>query len=67
MVLLIAHRGNTNGPNKVMENEPEYIKKAITKQIINRQSEGFEIAADVTEFLIQKKKWWRAVKILGIK
>ena len=29
--LLIAHRGNTNGPNKNMENNPNYIEQALQK------------------------------------
>ena len=49
MVLLIAHRGNTNGPNKVMENEPEYIKKAIDQGfyceidvwVVNEENENY--------------------------
>ena len=28
---LIAHRGNTNGRNKLEENSPDYIKDAIKK------------------------------------
>ena len=30
-MLLIAHRGNTEGPNKKLENKPEYILETITK------------------------------------
>ena len=28
-MILISHRGNINGPNPEMENNPEYIQKAI--------------------------------------
>ena len=28
-MLLIAHRGNINGPDKAKENHPDYINKAI--------------------------------------
>lgn len=30
-MILIAHRGNMNGPNPVEENKPEYLLKAIEK------------------------------------
>jgi hypothetical protein len=36
---LIAHRGNTNGPNKELENRPEYIDKAL--------DQGFDVEVDV--------------------
>jgi hypothetical protein len=38
-MILIAHRGNTNGPNTVMENNPEYIKETMKK--------GFDVETDV--------------------
>ena len=38
-MILIAHRGNTNGPNPSMENNPEYINTAI--------SMGFDAEVDV--------------------
>lgn len=30
-MILIAHRGNTTGPNPTLENDPSYIDKAISK------------------------------------
>ena len=39
MVYFIAHRGNTNGPNKERENKPDYIDLAI--------SQGFDVEVDV--------------------
>ena len=36
---LISHRGNINGPNKNLENSPEYIKKAL--------DQGFDVEIDV--------------------
>ena len=27
-MIFIAHRGNLNGPNKINENKPEYLKNA---------------------------------------
>jgi hypothetical protein len=36
---LIAHRGNTNGRNKELENSPKYVEKAI--------KEGFDVEVDV--------------------
>ena len=38
-MILISHRGNTNGKFKSYENEPAYIDKAI--------SEGFDVEIDV--------------------
>lgn len=38
-MILIAHRGNTNGPIESRENEPTYIDMAINK--------GFEVEVDV--------------------
>ena len=38
-MILIAHRGNTNGKFESYENEPNYIDKAI--------SEGFDVEIDV--------------------
>jgi hypothetical protein len=60
-MILIAHRGNLNGPNKESENMPDYINIAIEK--------GFYVEIDVwlinnklfliTNFLIEKShiKW----------
>ena len=28
-MIIISHRGNTNGPNKEKENEPEYVKETL--------------------------------------
>ena len=68
---LISHRGNLNGIQKDMENEPEYINNAINK--------GFDVEVDVRfednkfflghdfsqfeinkEFLLNKKIWCHA-------
>ena len=38
-MILIAHRGNTNGPMKSLENEPSYIDLAISK--------GFNVEVDM--------------------
>ncbi len=38
-MLLIAHRGNLEGPNKARENEPSYLKEAIEA--------GFDVEVDV--------------------
>jgi dTDP-glucose pyrophosphorylase len=38
-VKLIAHRGNTQGPNPAEENKPEYLQKAL--------DQGFEVETDV--------------------
>lgn len=38
-MILIAHRGNTNGPMKSWENEPTYIDLAISR--------GFDVEVDV--------------------
>ena len=36
---LIAHRGNINGPDSLMENNPEYIENAI--------SQGYDVEIDI--------------------
>jgi glycerophosphoryl diester phosphodiesterase len=36
---LIAHRGNTEGPNPLEENKPEYIEEAIEN--------GFDVEIDI--------------------
>ena len=39
MKKIISHRGNLNGPNKKLENHPQYILQALKK--------GFEVEIDV--------------------
>lgn len=39
MVYYIAHRGNTQGPNKELENKPDYIDNALQK--------GYDVEVDV--------------------
>jgi hypothetical protein len=39
MMIQISHRGNTNGPNPVLENNPEYLIDAIQK--------GFDVEVDI--------------------
>lgn len=41
-MILIAHRGNLNGPNREKENNPMYIKAAIKK--------GFNVEVDLWHF-----------------
>lgn len=38
-MILIAHRGNLNGPNPELENKPSYIEKAINK--------GYDVEIDI--------------------
>ena len=38
-MILISHRGNINGPNSEMENNPEYIQKALDL--------GYDVEVDV--------------------
>ena len=38
-MILISHRGNINGPNPEMENNPEYIQKALDL--------GYDVEVDV--------------------
>jgi hypothetical protein len=38
-VILISHRGNLNGPDPILENNPEYIDKALHK--------GYNVEIDV--------------------
>lgn len=42
---LISHRGNTNGPNFLEENKPEYIEIAISK--------GFDVEIDIHYDVVQ--------------
>ena len=46
-IFLIAHRGNVNGKNEKMENDPEYIMKA--------SRDGYRVEADVWYV---KGVWW---------
>ena len=39
ILILISHRGNTNGPNPNMENKPEYVLDAKLK--------GYDVEIDV--------------------
>jgi hypothetical protein len=48
MVILIAHRGNLNGPNPLLENNPIYIQRAI--------DEGFNVEIDVWK--LDNDKWF---------
>lgn len=73
-MILISHRGNLNGPNKELENNPRYIKEALLK--------GFDVEIDVylhknklylghdepqykieESFLLNKKIWCHAKNI----
>lgn len=38
-MLIIAHRGNTNGPNLIRENAPDYLMEAVEK--------GYDVEVDV--------------------
>lgn len=44
-MILIAHRGNLNGPNPDKENHPDYIKEALNK--------GFNVEVDVWNIELQ--------------
>jgi len=46
-MILIAHRGNINGPNKERENTPDYINEALC--------EGYEVEIDV--WLVDDEVW----------
>ena len=46
-MILIAHRGNTTGPNPKEENSPKYITKALDN--------GFDVEVDVWYI---DKRWW---------
>lgn len=45
-MLLIAHRGNTHGPDPKLENKPTYVDAALQK--------GYEVEIDVW----YEKSWW---------
>ncbi len=38
-MILIAHRGNTQGPNELLENTPDYLAKAV--------ADGFDVEVDI--------------------
>ena len=46
---LIAHRGNTEGPNPLEENKPEYIEQAIEN--------GFDVEIDIW-YITQTKQFF---------
>lgn len=59
-MILIAHRGNTNGPNPEMENHPDYIQKALDLgfhcEIDVWWDEGlWHLGHDEQQYLIDKK------------
>ena len=77
-MILISHRGNITGPNKEMENKPEYIEKTLKM--------GYDVEVDVwcfgdggywlghdkpqyyvdESFLRNKKLWCHAKNIQGL-
>tara|TARA_B110001454_G_C12513964_1_gene348073 strand:+ start:250 stop:678 length:429 start_codon:yes stop_codon:yes gene_type:complete len=77
-MILISHRGNITGPNKEMENKPEYIEKTLKM--------GYDVEVDVwcfgdggywlghdkpqyhvdESFLHNKKLWCHAKNIQGL-
>ncbi len=68
---LIAHRGNTNGIRKEMENSPEYINEAIKKGFdvevdVRFENKHFFLGHDINQyeidakFLLNKKIWCHA-------
>ena len=46
-MILIAHRGNINGPNELRENSPDYIEEAL--------KQGFDVEIDLRWY---KNKWY---------
>jgi hypothetical protein len=46
-MILIAHRGNINGPNPEQENRPEYINEAV--------EQGYDVELDVR---LENNKWF---------
>ncbi len=46
---LIAHRGNTQGPNPERENSPEYIEEALNA--------GYDVEVDVWYDCATEKFW----------
>ncbi len=73
-MIYISHRGNINGPNKKLENNPNYIKDAIKKGFsvevdVNFKNNNFYLGHDKGQykvskkFLINKKIWCHAKSI----
>lgn len=57
MTILIAHRGNVDGPNKERENSPSYLREALDKGFhvecdIRHTSDGFFLGHDFPEHAI---------------
>lgn len=77
-MIIIAHRGNTNGPQPSLENDPRYLQEAIDK--------GYSVEVDVwlwggnfmlghdtpqyypvnDQFLLSSKVWCHAKNIEGL-
>ena len=59
-MIYISHRGNINGPNKKLENNPNYITDAINKGFdveidVNYKNSNFYLGHDKAQYLVSKK------------
>ena len=62
-MILIAHRGNINGPNENLENDPKYIVQAVDKGFdvevdIWYTSDGLFLGHDNPQYKIEKDSPW---------
>ena len=60
-MIYISHRGNINGPNKKLENNPNYITDAINKGFdveidVNYKNSNFYLGHDKAQYLVSKLK-----------
>ena len=73
-MILISHRGNLYGPNKVDENKPEYVLNAIKKKFdvevdIWFWKDSFYLGHDkplyriAKNFIVNKKFWFHAKNV----
>ena len=58
-MIYISHRGNINGPNKKLENNPNYIKDAIKKGFsvevdVNFKNNNFYLGHDKGQYKVSK-------------
>jgi len=57
---LIAHRGNTDGPNPSEENNPEYIEEAIENAEVEQEAVANNNGASTEQELSLREKFKQA-------
>jgi hypothetical protein len=58
-MILISHRGNISGPNKLLENSPDYILQAVSKYNVEidvwYKESNFYLGHDEPQYLIDEE------------